>query len=56
MAIVLIVPISVVVLLASLAELPLRVVRAHERGVLFRLGRVVGTRDAGTTGITPVRS
>ena len=42
-----------VVLTLILLSLALNIVRQYERGVLFRLGRVVGTRDAGLTWIIP---
>jgi regulator of protease activity HflC (stomatin/prohibitin superfamily) len=54
MAIVLIVLISAAVLLLILAMLSLRIVQQYEQGVLFRLGRVVGTRDPGLTTIVPI--
>ncbi len=43
----------VVVVLLGLA-LAVRIVKQYERGVLFRLGRVVGTRDPGLRLIIPV--
>jgi regulator of protease activity HflC (stomatin/prohibitin superfamily) len=46
--------IVVVVVLALLAAaLAVRVVKQYEQGVLFRLGRVIGTRPAGLTLIIP---
>jgi regulator of protease activity HflC (stomatin/prohibitin superfamily) len=46
--------IVVVVVLALLAaSLAVRVVKQYEQGVLFRLGRVIGTRPAGLTLIIP---
>jgi regulator of protease activity HflC (stomatin/prohibitin superfamily) len=44
----------VVVLALILLSLSLRVVQQYEQGVLFRLGRVIGTRPAGLTLIIPV--
>jgi regulator of protease activity HflC (stomatin/prohibitin superfamily) len=50
--------VTVVVVLAVLALLGLalsvRIVRQYERGVLFRLGRVIGVREPGLTLIVPV--
>ncbi len=43
-----------VVVLAVLAALSLKVVKQYELGVLFRLGRVVGTRAPGLRVIIPV--
>jgi regulator of protease activity HflC (stomatin/prohibitin superfamily) len=43
-----------VVLLVVIASLSLRVVRQYERGVHFRLGRIVGTREPGLRLIVPV--
>src|SRR5512142_462334 len=43
----------VVVLFLMGAALTLRVVKQYEQGVLFRLGRVVGTRKPGLTAIIP---
>lgn len=34
--------------------LSLRIIQQYERGVLFRLGRVVGTREPGLTFIVPL--
>jgi regulator of protease activity HflC (stomatin/prohibitin superfamily) len=50
------VAILIVVLLLALVTLALaiRVVRQYERGVLFRFGRLVGTRDPGLRIIIPV--
>src|SRR5690349_25092641 len=46
--------IIVVVVLALLAaSLAVRVVKQYEQGVLFRLGKVIGTRPAGLTLIIP---
>ncbi len=46
----------VVVLLVGLlaAALSVRIVKQYEQGVLFRLGRVIGTREAGLRLIVPV--
>src|SRR5919205_914696 len=44
----------VVVLALILLFLSLRIVQQYEQGVLFRLGRVIGTRPAGLTLIIPV--
>ena len=44
----------VVVLALILLSLSLRIVQQYELGVLFRLGRVLGTRPAGLTLIIPV--
>ena len=40
--------------IAVLAALSVRIVKQYERGVLFRLGRVVGVREPGLTFIVPV--
>ena len=40
--------------LAVLAALSLRVIRQYEKGVWFRLGRVIGTREPGLRMIVPV--
>src|ERR671921_1526080 len=49
---------TVVVVLVVLAALwfalSVRIVKQYERGVLFRLGRVVGVREPGLTLIVPV--
>jgi regulator of protease activity HflC (stomatin/prohibitin superfamily) len=44
----------VVVLALILLSLSLRIVQQYEQGVLFRLGRVIGTRPAGLTLIIPI--
>lgn len=44
----------IVVLALILLSLSLRIVQQYEQGVLFRLGRVLGTRPAGLTLIIPV--
>jgi regulator of protease activity HflC (stomatin/prohibitin superfamily) len=44
----------VVVLLFSLARMSIRIVRQYEKGVLFRLGRVIGVRMPGLRFIIPV--
>ncbi len=44
----------VAVVALILVSLSLRIVQQYERGVLFRLGKVIGTRDAGLTLIIPV--
>ncbi len=43
----------VLVVLFLLASLAVKVVKQYEKGVLFRLGRVIGTRPAGLTVIIP---
>ena len=43
----------VVVLVLVLLSLALKVVKQYEQGVLFRLGRVIGVRQAGPTVIIP---
>jgi regulator of protease activity HflC (stomatin/prohibitin superfamily) len=43
-----------VVLVVLIAALSLRVVRQYERGVHFRLGRIIGTREPGLRLIAPV--
>ncbi|MEU7872447.1 SPFH domain-containing protein [Dactylosporangium sp. NPDC049140] len=48
------VAIGVVLLLLLLFSLAVRVVKQYERGVLFRLGRVVGVREPGLTVIIPL--
>ena len=37
----------IVAVLAVLAALALKIVKQYEQGVLFRLGRVIGVRQAG---------
>jgi regulator of protease activity HflC (stomatin/prohibitin superfamily) len=54
MAVLLVVLIVVAVLAFLYACLSLRIVQQYEQGVLFRLGRVVGTRDAGLKTIVPI--
>jgi len=49
-----IVVIVVVVLLLIVARMSIRIVRQYEKGVLFRLGRVVGIMDPGLRLIIPV--
>ncbi|WP_199742710.1 hypothetical protein [Nocardia stercoris] len=44
----------VVVLMIVLAALSIRIVTQYERGVLFRLGRVVAVRSPGLNVIVPV--
>jgi regulator of protease activity HflC (stomatin/prohibitin superfamily) len=46
--------IVVVVLLLALARMSIRIVRQYEKGVLFRLGRVIGVRMPGLRFIIPV--
>ena len=46
--------IVVVVLLLTLARMSIRIVRQYEKGVLFRLGRVIGVRMPGLRFIIPV--
>jgi regulator of protease activity HflC (stomatin/prohibitin superfamily) len=43
----------IVAVLIVLVALALKVVKQYEQGVLFRLGRVIGTRQAGLTAIIP---
>ncbi len=43
-----------VVLVALWAVLALRIVKQYEKGVLFRLGRIIGTREPGLRVIIPV--
>jgi regulator of protease activity HflC (stomatin/prohibitin superfamily) len=50
----LLIVVGVAVLALILLSLSLRIVQQYEQGVLFRLGRVIGTRDAGLTLIVPV--
>jgi regulator of protease activity HflC (stomatin/prohibitin superfamily) len=54
MAVIITVLIVAAVLLLLIAALSLRVVQQYEQGVLFRLGRVLGTRNAGLTTIVPI--
>ncbi|WP_427130939.1 slipin family protein [Pseudarthrobacter sp. S9] len=46
--------IVVVILLVTLARMSIRIVRQYEKGVLFRLGRVIGVRMPGLRFIIPV--
>jgi regulator of protease activity HflC (stomatin/prohibitin superfamily) len=50
--------VTVVIVLAVLAlfvlALSLRIVKQYEKGVLFRLGRVIGVREPGLTFIVPI--
>ncbi|MEO8283202.1 MAG: slipin family protein [Pseudarthrobacter sp.] len=46
--------IILVVLLLIVAKMSIRIVRQYEKGVLFRLGRVMGVRDPGLRLIIPV--
>ncbi|MGY2746140.1 slipin family protein [Pseudarthrobacter sp. O4] len=46
--------IVVVVLVLTLARMSIRIVRQYEKGVLFRLGRVIGVRMPGLRFIIPV--
>ncbi|MGN6742713.1 MAG: slipin family protein [Amnibacterium sp.] len=46
--------VAAVVVLLVLAALTLRVVRQYEKGVWFRLGRVIGTKDPGLRVIAPI--
>ena len=43
----------IVLLILALASLSLKVVKQYEQGVLFRLGKVIGVRQAGLTVIIP---
>jgi regulator of protease activity HflC (stomatin/prohibitin superfamily) len=43
----------IVLVILALASLALKVVKQYEHGVLFRLGRVIGVRQAGLTVIIP---
>lgn len=45
--------IIVVLLILAVAALALKVVKQYEQGVLFRLGKVIGVRQAGLTVIIP---
>jgi regulator of protease activity HflC (stomatin/prohibitin superfamily) len=54
MGVVIIVLLVVALAALSAAILSLRVVKQYERGVLFRLGRVVGVREPGLQAIIPV--
>ena len=49
-----IVIVVLVVLLLIVAKMSIRIVRQYEKGVLFRLGRVIGVRDPGLRLIIPV--
>jgi regulator of protease activity HflC (stomatin/prohibitin superfamily) len=49
-----VVVIVLVVLLLIVAKMSIRIVRQYEKGVLFRLGRVIGVRDPGLRLIIPV--
>jgi regulator of protease activity HflC (stomatin/prohibitin superfamily) len=49
-----VVVIVLVVLLLIVAKMSIRIVRQFEKGVLFRLGRVIGVRDPGLRLIIPV--
>ncbi|TQJ39992.1 regulator of protease activity HflC (stomatin/prohibitin superfamily) [Arthrobacter sp. SLBN-112] len=49
-----VVVIVLVVLLLIVAKMSIRIVRQYEKGVLFRLGRVVGVRDPGLQLIVPI--
>ena len=44
----------VVIVLLIVAALALKVVKQYDQGVLFRLGRVIGVRQAGLTVIIPI--
>jgi regulator of protease activity HflC (stomatin/prohibitin superfamily) len=46
--------IAVAVVLAVIAALSIRIVKQYERGVLFRLGRVISVREPGLRFIIPV--
>jgi regulator of protease activity HflC (stomatin/prohibitin superfamily) len=46
--------IAIVVLAVALVALSVRIVKQYERGVLFRLGRVIGVREPGLRFIIPV--
>jgi len=50
----LLIVVGVVVLALILLSLSLRIVQQYEQGVLFRLGRVIGTKAAGLTLIIPI--
>ncbi|HVA08929.1 MAG TPA: SPFH domain-containing protein, partial [Acidimicrobiales bacterium] len=52
MSVVVIVVVAVIVFLGL--ALSVRIVKQYERGVLFRLGRVVGTREPGLRLIIPI--
>ncbi len=45
--------IVIVVLLVIIAAMALKIVKQYEQGVLFRLGRVIGTREPGLRVIVP---
>ncbi|MDQ0665489.1 regulator of protease activity HflC (stomatin/prohibitin superfamily) [Arthrobacter ulcerisalmonis] len=49
-----VVVIALAVLLLVVAKMSVRIVRQYEKGVLFRLGRVVGVREPGLQLIIPV--
>jgi regulator of protease activity HflC (stomatin/prohibitin superfamily) len=54
MKIVVVVVVIVVVLLLLALASAARIVKQYEEGVLFRLGRVLGTRDPGFRLIIPI--
>jgi len=49
-----VIAVVVVILLLIVARMSIRIVRQYEKGVLFRLGRVVGVREPGLRLIVPV--
>jgi regulator of protease activity HflC (stomatin/prohibitin superfamily) len=49
-----VVAVVVVLVLAAVAALSVRIVKQYERGVLFRLGRVIGVREPGLRFIIPI--
>jgi regulator of protease activity HflC (stomatin/prohibitin superfamily) len=49
-----VVVIVLVVLLLIVAKMSIRIVRQYEKGVLFRLGRVIGVKDPGLRLIIPI--
>jgi hypothetical protein len=49
-----VVVIVLVVLLLIVAKMAIRIVRQYEKGVLFRLGRVIGVREPGLRLIIPL--
>jgi regulator of protease activity HflC (stomatin/prohibitin superfamily) len=53
MSVVLPILIVIVTLLLIVAAMALKIVKQYEQGVLFRLGRVVGTREPGLRAIVP---
>jgi regulator of protease activity HflC (stomatin/prohibitin superfamily) len=53
MSVVLPILIVIVALLLIVAAMALKIVKQYEQGVLFRLGRVVGTREPGLRAIVP---